>query len=150
MTSRLAPVRHLVGAGHGLATLAVRRPDRTVQATVVNVGVVDHPVTAEEVVGSVIFGGSKKRGYLRKDPEVTVTVRVGWEWVTVEGRADLIGPDDPFPGFDPAGLPQLLREVYWAAGGRHDDWEEYDRVMAEQRRLAVLVRPLLVYGNPYG
>ncbi len=144
----LDPVRRLVANDQGLATVAVRRPDGSVQATIVNAGVLDHPVGGEPVVGCVIFGGSRKQAYLRADRAATVTVRVGWEWATAEGTADLIGPDDPFPGFDPAGLPQLLRDVFLAAGGTHDDWDEYDRVMAEQRRLAVLVRPKRVYGNP--
>jgi hypothetical protein len=41
----------------------------------------------------------------------------------------------------------LLREVFEAAGGQHDDWDEYDRVMAAERRVAVLVRPDRVYSN---
>jgi hypothetical protein len=45
-------------------------------------------------------------------------------------------------------LRVLLRTVFAAAGGTHDDWDEYDRVMADERRLAVLVRPRRVYGNP--
>ncbi len=40
----------------------------------------------------------------------------------------------------------LLREVFQAAGGTHDDWQEYDRVMREQRRTAVFVSPTRVYG----
>jgi hypothetical protein len=36
--------------------------------------------------------------------------------------------------------------VYSAAGGSHDNWDEYDRVMAEQRRAAVLLDPARVYG----
>ena len=61
--------------------------------------------------------------------------------------AEIAGPDDPLPGFDPAGLPGLLREVFTAAGGTHDDWPTYDRVMAEERRAAVLVSPERVYSN---
>ncbi len=143
----LDDVRRLVAADNGLATLAVRRPDGSVQATVVNVGVFDHAVGGEPVVGCVVYGASRKLRYLRADPAATLTVRVGWEWATVEGDADLIGPADPFPGFDPAGVPGLLRDVFVAAGGTHDDWDEYDRVMAEQRRAAVLVRPRRVYSN---
>jgi len=45
-------------------------------------------------------------------------------------------------------VPQLLRDVFSAAGGTHDDWDEYDRVMADEDRLAVLVRPERVYSNP--
>jgi hypothetical protein len=41
----------------------------------------------------------------------------------------------------------LLREIFTAAGGTHDDWDTYDRVMAEERRVAVLVTPERVYGS---
>ena len=34
-----------------------------------------------------------------------------------------------------------------AAGGEHDDWAEYDRVMAEQRRTVVLIAPTRIYSN---
>ena len=44
-------------------------------------------------------------------------------------------------------LRLLLREVFTAAGGTHDDWDAYDRVMREERRTAVLVTPTRVYGN---
>ena len=38
-------------------------------------------------------------------------------------------------------LRLLLREIFTAAGGTHDDFDAYDRVMAEERRVAVLVTP---------
>ena len=41
----------------------------------------------------------------------------------------------------------LLREVFIACGGSHDNWDEYDRVMTEQRRTAVLITPTRVYSN---
>jgi hypothetical protein len=65
----------------------------------------------------------------------------------VEGRAELAGPDDPQSWLDPERLRLLLREIFQAAGGDHDDWAEYDRVMAEQRRTAVLIEPTRVYGS---
>lgn len=34
-----------------------------------------------------------------------------------------------------------------AAGGTHEDWDEYDRVMAEQRRTVVLLDPTRIYSN---
>ena len=37
--------------------------------------------------------------------------------------------------------------VFAAAGGRHDDWEDYDRVMAEEWRTAVLIDPNRMYSN---
>jgi hypothetical protein len=44
-------------------------------------------------------------------------------------------------------LRLLLRAVFAGAGGTHDDWDTYDRVMLEERRAAVLVVPTWVYGN---
>jgi hypothetical protein len=73
--------------------------------------------------------------------------RAGWEWVAVEGAATLVGPDDLPDGFAADEVPRLLREVFTAAGGSHDDWDEYDRVMAAERRTAVLIEPLRITSN---
>ncbi len=40
-----------------------------------------------------------------------------------------------------------MREVFASAGGTHEDWEEYDRVMSEEKRVVVLVAPERVLGN---
>jgi hypothetical protein len=58
----------------------------------------------------------------------------------------LIGPDDGHLDIDGEGL-RLLRDVFRSAGGSHDDWDAYDRTMAEQRRTVVLVHPTRVYSN---
>ena len=42
----------------------------------------------------------------------------------------------------------LLQDVFRAAGGTHDDWDEYDRAMADERRAAVLIIPTRIYTNP--
>jgi hypothetical protein len=34
-----------------------------------------------------------------------------------------------------------------AAGGTHEDWAEFDRVMAEDRRTAVFIKPERITGN---
>ncbi len=141
-------VQELVTRENGLAVVFTSRADGTGQASVVNSGVLDHPVTGEPVVGFVARGGTKKVENLRTRPRVTAVFRVGWEWAAVEGDADLAGPDDALDGFDAAALPGLLRDVFKAAGGTHDDWDEYDRVMANERRTAVLVSPERVYSNP--
>jgi PPOX class probable F420-dependent enzyme len=91
--------------------------------------------------------GRVKLANLRARPRATVTARSGWRWVSVEGRAEIAGPDDPLPGVGHGELPGLLRAVFTAAGGTHDDWAEYDRTMAEQRRAAVLITPTRVYSN---
>ena len=138
----------LVPLDHGLCVLSTARSDGTVQASVVNAGVLRHPVTGDEVVGLVAAGGTRKVRNLRADPRATIVVRAGWQWATVEGTAELVGPDDRRTGVDDEGLRVLLQDVFRAAGGTHDDWDEYDRAMAHERRAAVLVIPTRIYTNP--
>jgi PPOX class probable F420-dependent enzyme len=138
----------LVPLDHGLSVVVTRRADRTPQATVVNAGVVSHPVTGDPVVAFVSAGVARKLAHLRADPTISVVVRAGWLWATVEGSAELIGPDDPHPDVDAEGLRLLLREIFQAAGGTHDDWATFDEVMRNERRTAVLVAPTRAYSNP--
>jgi hypothetical protein len=140
--------QRLIGGEHGLVVVSTLRKDSTIASSVVNAGVLPHPVTGQSVVGLVIQGGSRKLQHLRERPRATVAIRVGWQWATAEGPVDLIGPDDPYPGFDAERLRLLLREVFTAAGGTHEDFGEYDRVMLADRRAAVLVHPARVYSNP--
>jgi PPOX class probable F420-dependent enzyme len=129
-----------------LAVVSTLRADATIQSSLVNAGVVAHPVGGNEVVGFVTYGKAKL-AHLRFRPQVSITFRAGWSWATVEGRAELVGPDDPHPDLGAEDLRLLLREVFAAAGGTHDDWAAYDREMAEQRRTAVLVSPTRLYSN---
>ena len=138
----------LVAVEHGLSTVAIGRGDRAPQVTVVNAGVVSHPVTGESRVAFVTAGGSRKLILLRKEAELAITIRVGWRWVTVEGTAELVGPDDSHPDVDDDRLRLLLRSIFAAAGGTHDDWDNYDRTMRDERRTAVLVAADHVYSNP--
>jgi hypothetical protein len=91
--------------------------------------------------------GKVKLANLRQRSTASLTFRSGWNWATVEGDGELIGPDDPHPGVDPERLRLLLREIFTGAGGHHDDWETYDRTMADERRTAVLIDTRRVYGN---
>ncbi|MCB0924390.1 MAG: TIGR03618 family F420-dependent PPOX class oxidoreductase [Mycobacterium sp.] len=137
----------LAKSENGLAVVSTVRADGTVQASLVNVGLLPHPVSAEPVLAFVTYGKVKLVN-LRARPPLAVTFRDGWLWATVEGRAELAGPDDPQPWLtEPDRLRLLLREIFASAGGTHDDWDEYDRVMAEQRRTAVFVEPIRVYSN---
>jgi PPOX class probable F420-dependent enzyme len=132
---------------HGLAVVSTLRADGTIQSTLVNAGVMRHPLTGEPVLAFVTYGPVKLAN-LRARTQLAVTLRTGWQWATVEGRAELIGPDDRgHPGIDADRLRLLLREVFCAAGGTHDDWDAYDRVMAEERRAVVLVTPTRIYGS---
>jgi hypothetical protein len=137
----------LVARDHGLCVVSVLRPDSTISSSVVNAGVLPHPVTGSPVAGLVSQGGARRLAYLRGRPRATVTLRAGWEWASAEGPVQLIGPDDPADGVDAERLRVLLREVFTAAGGSHDDWDAYDAVMARERRTAVLITPERVYSN---
>ena len=132
---------------HGLCVVSTLRADHTIQSTVVNAGVTTNPLTGAPAVAFVAGGRSLKLVHLRTRPQITLTARVSWEWAAVEGTATLIGPDDPAPGFDADGIRLLLRDVFTDAGGTHDDWDEYDRVMAAERRTAVFIDPTRLYSN---
>ncbi len=138
----------LIVQDHGLCVVSTLRRDGSVQSSVVNAGVLEHPLRGGQVVGLVAVGGSRKLHNLRAEPRATIVARAGWRWATVEGDAEIIGPDDPHPDVDSEALRLLLRDIFSAAGGTHDDWETYDRVMAEERRAAVLITPRRAYTNP--
>jgi PPOX class probable F420-dependent enzyme len=144
----LAPFADLVALDHGLSVVVTLRADHTPHTTVVNAGVLPHPLTGIDTVGFVAAGRTRKLAHLRVNPTIAVVVRAGWQWTAVEGSAQLIGPDDPHPDVDDERLRLLLRAIFTAAGGTHDDWEAYDRVMRDKRRTAVLVSPSRTYSNP--
>lgn len=144
----LARFEALVPLDHGLSVVVTRRADLSPHTSVVNAGALDHPLTGERRVAFVAAGGACKLVNLRADPTIAVVVRAGWQWAAVEGRAELIGPDDPHPDVDDEGLRKLLRAIFTAAGGTHDDWATYDRTMRDERRTAVLVAPTRVSANP--
>jgi PPOX class probable F420-dependent enzyme len=137
----------LAAPDNGLAVVSTVRADATVQASLVNVGLLPHPATGEPVLGFTTYG-KVKLANLRARPQIAVTFRNGWQWATAEGSAELAGPDDAQPWLTDADqLRLLLREVFTAAGGTHDNWDEYDRVMAKERRAVVLIAPTRVYSN---
>lgn len=138
----------LLARDDGLCVFSTVRGGGGIQSSVVNAGVVPHPLTDAPVVALVAIGGSRKLRNLRADARATVVAKAGWEWAAVEGSAQLIGPDDRHPGVDDERLRLLLREIFTAAGGTHDDWAAYDAVMRQERRTAVLIPPDRVYTNP--
>jgi PPOX class probable F420-dependent enzyme len=142
----LSSFTELASREHGLCVVTTVRKDGSIQASVVNAGVMQHPLTEATVVGLVAAGGSRKLDHLRADPRATIVARAGWQWAAVEGTTQVIGPDDPYPDIDSEGLRLLLRAIFQAAGGTHDDWDTYDRVMATERRAAVLIDPHRAYG----
>jgi hypothetical protein len=143
-------VRELGPESRWLAIVATTRPDGSVHASLVNAGVLDNPPTAvgnSPVIALVVQGAAHKLALLRRSGRAAATFHHGWQWVSVEGPVLLAGPDDALPGVEPAQLPPLLRTVFQSAGGTHPDWEEYDRVMAAERRTAVFIQPQRVITN---
>jgi PPOX class probable F420-dependent enzyme len=142
----LADFEALVPADLGLVVMTVIGPDGRMRPSVVNAGVIDHPVTGSRVAAAVVHGQARKLAHLRSRPRASVVLRAGWRWAAVEGPTEIIGPDDPADGIGPERLRLLLREIFTAAGGTHEDFDEYDRVMAAERRAAVLITPERVFG----
>jgi PPOX class probable F420-dependent enzyme len=140
--ARLDLVRRLASATH-LAIVATTRADGSVHASLVSAGVIDDPIDGTPSIGVVIGGGTRKLGLLRASGRAAAVFHQGYEWVSVEGPVRIVGPDDN----PPADLPKLLRDVFVAAGGTHSNWDEYDRVMAAERRAAVFIAAARVTSN---
>ena len=141
--------RGLGSRENGLAVAITIRRDGSAQASVVNAGVLGHPVTGEPIIGFVARGGARKLVNTRARPRVTVVFRSGWEWVAVEGDAELAGPHDDIDGLEHSHMPRVRREVYAAAvGGTADDWAAMDEIMEAEGHTAVLIRPIRMYSNP--
>ena len=92
-------------------------------------------------------GASRRLTNLRARPRATIVIRAGWRWAGDEGPVELAGPDDHLDAVGDERLSLLLRDIFTAAGGTHDDWHEYDRVTTAERRVAVFVTPERTYGN---
>ena len=115
------------------------RGSGAIQASVVKAGAYQ---------GGVVFvaiGSSAKLKNLGRDPRCTVTVvSPHWDrWCAVEGTVVI----RDWENTDHEALRVELREAFVACGGAHDDWEEYDRVMREDRRAIVVVSADHVYGQ---
>lgn len=145
--TNLADFARVAAADRGLCVASAARADGSIHSSVVNAGVFRHPTKGHEVAAFVAYGGAKKLAHLRARPHATLVARAGWAWASVEGDVELIGPDDAYEGVDAEALRLLLREIFTAAGGTHDDWPTYDRVMAKERRVAVLITPTRIYSN---
>jgi hypothetical protein len=147
MTGDLTLVRRLAAADQGLAVISTTRSDGTVHSSLVNAGVFDHPLTKEPTVAFVARAAAHKLALMAAAGRANAVFRAGWEWVSVEGPVDIIGPDHPRANVLPEGIPALLRAIFTAAGGTHDDWTEFDRVMAEEGRTAVFITPVRITTN---
>jgi PPOX class probable F420-dependent enzyme len=136
MAITLSAAWELSRSDSGLAIVSTLRADHTIQSSLVNTGIVGDRL-------AFVTYGQVKLANLRARPQLSVAFRNGWKYATVEGRAEIAGPGD----LDPEKLRLLLREIFTAAGGTHDNWAEYDRTMLEQQRAAVLITPSRIYGS---
>jgi hypothetical protein len=148
VVASLHDARRLIALDNALASVSTIRTDGSIQTTVVNAGIVDHPVHGSEVAAFVARGGTRKIDHLRARPTAALLWRAGWAWVAVEGPTELCGPDDPLDGIDDSGRSVLFRRIMEAAGIDHDDWDEFDRMAAAEGRTAVLLTPRRIYQNP--
>ena len=130
----LAVVRELAAVADHFAVLATTRKDATVHASLVKAGVLDDPDTGETSVGIVVGGEARKLGHLRASGQATVVFAHGARWAAVDGPVRIVEADEGTERVAP-----ILRSVYTAAGGTHDDWDEFDRAMADEGRCAALV-----------
>ena len=126
----LEQVKRLGAKEQGLVVVSTTRADGSIQTSVVNAGVLDGEVAF------VARSATRKLDNIRRAGRAAVTFRSGWEWAAVEGPAR-VGSNDP----------TLLRDIFKAAGGAHDDWDAYDATMLAQQRTAVFVEPTRIYSN---
>lgn len=139
----LARLTELAARERYLGVFVTTNADGTPQVSVLNAGVLASPLAADggaARVALVAMPAAKIRN-LRLRPSATLVVRAGWEWIAVRGPVTLIGPDDPHLEIDNERLRLLLRDIFHAAGGAHDDLDVYDQVMRDERRVAVLMTP---------
>ncbi|HET7523568.1 MAG TPA: PPOX class F420-dependent oxidoreductase [Acidimicrobiales bacterium] len=111
--------------------LIARRPDGEPQPSPVVHGVDE----AGKVVVSSREPAYKVRN-LRRDPRVTLcafTDNFFGEWVTVEGRADIVA------------LPEALEplvDLYRSVAGEHPDWADYREAMVREKRVIISITPV--------
>lgn len=90
--------------------------------------------------------GRAKYLNLKRNPRCSLMVAQSdwWGYVVLEGNAEILEAQNT----DAEELRLALRDVYRVAQGKeHPDWDEYDEAMVNDRRVAIIVRPLSVYGT---
>src|SRR5258705_3505397 len=86
-------VAQIGAANQGLAIVSVVRPDGSIHSSLVNAGVLEHPVTGSRVVGCVLGGAARKLAYLRRARPGALAFQHGWPLVSVDGSIAITRPD---------------------------------------------------------
>lgn len=106
-------------------------------------------VTVGKVDGGLAFttrSRNAKAYNLARDPRCAIMlVRPDNRgFAVLDGRAEVQGPHNS----DADSLRLRLRDVYRVAAGKeHPDWDEYDRVMLEEGRVVILLRPDRIFAR---
>ena len=85
MAVTLAMIENFIAREYGLAIVSMVRPDGTPASSLVNAGVLDHPLTGQRCLGFVVRGSARKVSHLRAAPYVSIVWRDGWRWVGAAG-----------------------------------------------------------------
>ena len=103
-----------------------------------------YALDSEGVVRISVTDDRAKTANLRRDPRASLHVASDdfWQYVVVEADAELT-PVTTEPGDLTS---HELRQLYRAVSGEHDDWDDYDQAMIDQRRLVVRLHPTRAYG----
>ena len=88
------------------------------QTSLVNAGVLAHPVTGDAAVGFVARRSALKVSLIRRAGRAALAFRSGWEWAAVEGPATLIGTDDRCPTSMLRAFPHCCATCSPRQGGR--------------------------------
>ncbi|MDG1844909.1 MAG: hypothetical protein P8J01_00790 [Acidimicrobiales bacterium] len=140
-------VQRFLGLENGLATVSTAQKNGGILSSVVNCGVLPHPITQKLCVAFVSAGNAARLKHIERGSQVTIAIRREWKWVSVSSKAHLFGPEHLPENFDRKKLRILLRNVFISAGGTHDNFEEYDKVMASEKRVVVCVPVERIRGN---
>ena len=121
-----------------VATFTTYRRDGRPQMSLVTVGRVG------DALAFTTHRLSAKYANLQRDPRCALMVMSPdlRNYAVLDGDARIVGGCDA----DPETVRLTLRDVYRAAARKeHLDWEEYDRVLRDDGRVAILLTPSRMY-----
>ena len=121
-------------AENNIAIATTFRRDGRPQQSLVTVGKYDGGLAFTTTTSR-----AKARNLARDTRFALMLVRPGWRgYAVLDGDAEVRSADNT----DAEQLRAELREVYRSAAGKeHPNWDEYDRVMRDEGRAVVLLRP---------